>query len=93
VSGMLIVTSDGIFEAPDPKGEQFGIERVVETLKKYQGATTIDMSMAILSAVTEWQAKDKPADDQTTVIIRRVAAGISVTVVEKGAEVASATTG
>jgi hypothetical protein len=51
------------------------------------------MSLAIQADVTKWQAKEKPADDQTTVIIRRVPAGISVTIVEKGTEVASASPG
>ena len=90
VSGMLIVTSDGIFEAPNAKDEQFGIERVIETLKQYQGASTIEISSAIRDAVTKWQRNpDKPVDDQTTVIIRRVATGLNVTIVEDKTTVAA----
>ena len=83
VSGMLIVTSDGIFEAPNATDEQFGIERVIETLKSYSGRSTLEISSAIREAVTKWQRDpEKPVDDQTTVIVRRVAAGLSVTIVE-----------
>jgi serine phosphatase RsbU (regulator of sigma subunit)/CHASE2 domain-containing sensor protein len=90
ISGMLIVTSDGIFEAPNATDEQFGIERVIETLKQYQGASTIEISSAIREAVTKWQRNpDKPVDDQTTVIIRRVASGLNVTIVEDKATAAA----
>ncbi len=89
ISGMLVVTSDGIFEAPASNGDQFGIERVVETLKNYAGKSTIEISGAIREAVTKWQTTpDKPVDDQTTVIIRRVAAGLNVTVIEDKSAVA-----
>lgn len=90
LSGMLIVTSDGIFEAPASNGEQFGIERVIETLKNYAGKSTIEISGAIRDAVTKWQTDpDKPVDDQTTVIIRRVAGGLNVTVIEDKSAVAA----
>jgi CHASE2 domain-containing sensor protein len=83
ITGMLVVTSDGIFEAPASNGDQFGIERVVETLKNYAGKSPLEITGAIRDAVTKWQTNpDKPADDQTTVIIRRVAAGLNVTVIE-----------
>ena len=86
MSGMLIVTSDGIFEAPNKDDEQFGIERIVETLKNYTGKSTIEISTAIREAVTKWQRNpDKPADDQTTVIIRRIATGMNVTIIEEKA--------
>ena len=45
-----------------------------------------DDSYLIREAVTKWQRNpDKPADDQTTVIIRRVPAGMNVTIVEGAA--------
>ncbi len=82
VGGMLIVTSDGIFEAPNHTDEQFGIERVIETLKQHSGKPTLEISNAIREAVTKWQRDpDRPVDDQTTVIIRRIAAGLDVTIV------------
>jgi serine phosphatase RsbU (regulator of sigma subunit)/CHASE2 domain-containing sensor protein len=82
VGGMLLVMSDGIFEAPDPNKDQFGVERVVEIVKKMCGASAIEITGVIREAVTKWQQKDSPADDQTTVIIRRVTSGVNVTVVE-----------
>ena len=83
LTGMLIVMSDGIFEAPDEKGEQFGVERVLEILKDTCGKSCVEITGRIRDAVTAWQPKDRQADDQTTVIIRRVEAGVAVTVVEE----------
>jgi len=74
-SGMLIVFSDGIFEAPNPTGEQFGVERVLEILKDKcgSGATSGEIVAAMREAVTKWQGQDAPADDQTTVVVRKLA--------------------
>jgi hypothetical protein len=86
IGGMLIVTSDGIFEAPNNTDEQFGIERVIETLKNHAGKSAVEIVAAIRDAVTVWQRDpEKPADDQTTVIIRRIATGMNVTILEEKA--------
>lgn len=81
--GMLLVMSDGIFEAPNLTKEQFGTDRVLEILKKMRSAAAVEIVGAIREAVTNWQAdKDSPADDQTIVVIRKVPAGVSVTAVK-----------
>jgi hypothetical protein len=91
IGGMLIVTSDGIFEAPAANGDQFGIERVIETLKVHSKKPASEIIDAIRDAVTLWQRDpEKPADDQTTVIIRHIDAGLNVTVVEGKAVEATA---
>ncbi|HTL31402.1 MAG TPA: SpoIIE family protein phosphatase, partial [Tepidisphaeraceae bacterium] len=80
-SGMLIVFSDGIFEAPAPGGEQFGVERVQEILKAKSEASAVEIVAAMRDAVTKWQAKDNPADDQTAVVVRKLESGVVVTAV------------
>jgi CHASE2 domain-containing sensor protein len=81
-SGMLIVFSDGIFEAPAPSGEQFGVERVQEILKNKCDASAVEIVAAMRDAVTKWQAKDNPADDQTAVVVRKIDTGVVVTAVQ-----------
>jgi serine phosphatase RsbU (regulator of sigma subunit) len=78
---MLVVFSDGIFEAPCPTGEQFGVERVLEILKDKCGsnATSGEIVAAMREAVTKWQGQDTPADDQTTVIVRKIEVPAAVT--------------
>jgi CHASE2 domain-containing sensor protein len=81
-SGMLIVFSDGIFEAPAPGGEQFGVERVQEILKNKCDASAVDIVAAMRDAVTKWQGRDNPHDDQTAVVVRKVENGVGVTAVK-----------
>jgi sigma-B regulation protein RsbU (phosphoserine phosphatase) len=69
---MLIVFSDGIFEAPAPDGDMFGVERVTEIVNRLREAPAADIVAAVREAVTKWQGKDVPHDDQTTVVVRRL---------------------
>jgi len=71
--GWLMVGSDGIFEAPNPKGEQFEIARVKETIKELCNASCEQVVNSLRRAVHKWQVKDEPVDDQTIVLIRRSA--------------------
>ena len=71
-TGMLIVFSDGIFEAPSPAGPMFGVERVTEIIDRLRDAPAADIVAAMRDAVTKWQGKDVPHDDQTTIVVRRL---------------------
>jgi serine phosphatase RsbU (regulator of sigma subunit)/CHASE2 domain-containing sensor protein len=71
--GTLAVFSDGIFEAVDPKGALFGIDRLKDILHTHRGQpgkTIIDL---VIKAMLDWQKTPQPVDDQTVVIARRVA--------------------
>jgi CHASE2 domain-containing sensor protein len=72
-NGAIIVFSDGIFEAPGPDGKMFGVERVKEILEKTCGQPCNPMIVALREAVQKWQQKIEPVDDQTIVVVRRVA--------------------
>ena len=67
--GVICVTSDGIFEAFAPDGEQFGVERLMEILN--QGASPEMVIAEIQTAMEKWQASEEPRDDQTVVIAAR----------------------
>ena len=71
-TGMLIVFSDGIFEAPAPNGDMFGVERVTEIVNRLRDAPAADIVAAMRDAVTKWQGNDVPHDDQTTIVVRRL---------------------
>ncbi len=70
--GMIVVFSDGIFEAPGPTGEMFGVDRVREILSKSCGSKCADIIATLRTAVQKWQGKTEPIDDQTVVIARRL---------------------
>ena len=71
-SGSLVLISDGIFEAADPAGEQFGIERVVRTLDDHPDSCEPgEIIAALRAAVGLWQGSAEPQDDQTIVVVQR----------------------
>jgi serine phosphatase RsbU (regulator of sigma subunit) len=65
--GTLLVMSDGIFEAFDPTGEQFGVGNVEDIFKSHVRGPG-DLLESIRTSVRAWQQKIEPVDDQTLVI-------------------------
>jgi sigma-B regulation protein RsbU (phosphoserine phosphatase) len=70
--GWFIVVSDGIFEAPSPTGETFGMVRVLALLNDACNATAEEVIARLRDNVTRWQAAQDPVDDQTVVVCRRI---------------------
>ncbi|HYO10497.1 MAG TPA: GAF domain-containing SpoIIE family protein phosphatase [Tepidisphaeraceae bacterium] len=70
--GSLAVVSDGIFEAMNPAGEQFGMERVIQLLDQRHACTPGEIVATLTEAATRWTGQEEPADDQTIVVVRRV---------------------
>ena len=64
----LIVGSDGIIEARNPAGEQFGVGRAIETIDKAPTAPPRDVAAALRGALDQWMATTPAADDQTLLI-------------------------
>jgi sigma-B regulation protein RsbU (phosphoserine phosphatase) len=69
--GGLLVATDGIYEAFDPQGEQFGSERVIHLLDEAKAKTAADALAAIRRDVDKWQGNEEPHDDQTAIVVRR----------------------
>ena len=66
--GALAVLSDGIFEARNPAGEMYGIERVCQELEDHRDETPRQVIDRVYEAVHAWQGRDEPVDDQTLVL-------------------------
>lgn len=69
--GLLAALSDGIFEAADPAGELFGMERVQALLDAQRAASPTLLLETLRQAVRRWENGGVPRDDQTMVILRR----------------------
>jgi phosphoserine phosphatase RsbU/P len=69
--GSLIVISDGISEAMNAEGEQFGVERTAEVLDRCRSCTPQQSLSELRSAVKAHLAGQEPADDQTIVVVQR----------------------
>jgi sigma-B regulation protein RsbU (phosphoserine phosphatase) len=71
--GMLVVMTDGLFEAPNEGGEYFGSARVGELLDSLGDEPAEAVVERLRQAVRRWQGRDEPVDDQTIVVVRRPA--------------------
>src|SRR5262249_1272705 len=67
---LLVMFSDGIYEAMNPEGEQFGEERVVDIVRDLYDRPPAEIQNAITSAVHEHSGQSATADDQTLVVAR-----------------------
>lgn len=70
--GTLTIVSDGIFEAKNPAGEQYGMERVIQRLDETCGHPPEHVIATLRQDVTTFQGGGDPVDDQTAVACRIV---------------------
>ena len=67
---VVVVATDGVLEASDKRGEEFGVERLEQTIALHATSALPELAAKILEAV---QTFGKQLDDQTILLIRRVA--------------------
>jgi phosphoserine phosphatase RsbU/P len=69
---VFIFASDGILESMNAHEEQFGFERLAETVRTLDpGATPNEISAAILAATDKFSGRpEEPHDDRTLIVLR-----------------------
>ena len=67
---VFVFCTDGIFEATDDAGEEFGGRRLCEVVKESRGRSAREIVDAIFDAVTSFQRPGPHADDMTAVAVR-----------------------
>jgi serine phosphatase RsbU (regulator of sigma subunit) len=70
---LIALYSDGITEAANPAGEEFGEERLGALLAEHRGEPAACVIQAVTGAVAAWSAGAPPADDITIVVARKTA--------------------
>lgn len=65
-----VFCSDGIFEAFDANGREFGARRLLQVIEKYRDATARQMVDAIMGATRDFRGEAPQNDDMTAVAIR-----------------------
>jgi sigma-B regulation protein RsbU (phosphoserine phosphatase) len=70
---ILLLGTDGLWEAQNESGEMFGKERLKSHVRKYAGVSSKEMISVIINSLNEFQGTVKPEDDVTLVIIKIVA--------------------
>jgi sigma-B regulation protein RsbU (phosphoserine phosphatase) len=66
----LAAFTDGVIEARNPIGEEFGEDRLIEVILANTGLPAADLEKRILRAVEDWTAEAEQEDDLTLVIIK-----------------------
>lgn len=69
----LVLFTDGVNEALDAEGQEFGVERVAALLAAHRGRPAADQAAAVLSAVRAHRGARQSQDDVTVMVIRSVA--------------------
>ena len=68
---IIVLGTDGIWEAQSPEGEMYGKKRLEKLIAQYHQAGARDIMLAILSALDNFQ-QGRPAEDDITVIIVKI---------------------
>lgn len=68
---LLVLTTDGFFEWANAQDEQFGIERMEDTIRASKEKPPAEIISALYKAVIEFSGGTKQDDDLTAVIIKR----------------------
>lgn len=68
---VIIIGTDGIWEARNSDNELFGTERYLKTIRDNAHRSAIEIQEAIISAVTRFK-KDMPQEDDITLVVIKV---------------------
>jgi len=67
---ILVLTTDGVLEAHNKKGEMFGRDRVKEIISRYADLGAEGIRLAIIDAVTAFRGDAQQEDDITLVVLK-----------------------
>ncbi len=70
---LLVIYSDGVTEATNSAEEEYGEDRLIETLRQHRGESAGAIVDAVTSGVTQFAAGAPQADDITLVVAKRLA--------------------
>ncbi len=67
---LFVFCSDGVFEANDALGREFGAERLLDVISATRTGTTREVVDAIFAAIQEFRGDTPPNDDATAVAVK-----------------------
>jgi sigma-B regulation protein RsbU (phosphoserine phosphatase) len=68
---VLVVFSDGVTDAMNPQGNEFGEARLAEVVSEHRGESSAEILDAVNHAITNWTAGTPLPDDLTLLVARR----------------------
>ena len=70
---ILVAYTDGITEPENDYGEDYGADRLAETIMLHRHTEPKEMVARVLESVRSWSSSDEQADDMTLMIVRGIA--------------------
>lgn len=67
---VLVLYSDGVSEANNPKGERFGVEHVRDLIHQHADKSPTILKQIILRSLEEFQQTEPAADDLTLIVVK-----------------------
>jgi phosphoserine phosphatase RsbU/P len=67
---LFVFCTDGIFEAFNAEGQEFGAERLIDVVVEHRGSRTDDIVDAIMKAARDFRGEFHQTDDQTAVAVQ-----------------------
>jgi phosphoserine phosphatase RsbU/P len=67
----LVLFTDGLSEAQNPQGAEFGVQPIVELLKSHRSLSISDLIRSCVSKASDFRSGAKPGDDLTLMAIER----------------------
>ena len=67
---VMVLYTDGITEAKNPKGEEFGLERLREIMLEFASSTPREMQERLIQRLYEYTGTEEIDDDYTTMIVK-----------------------
>lgn len=67
---VMVLYTDGITEAKNPKGEEFGLERLKETMMEVSAGTPREMQEHLIRRLYDYTGTEEIDDDYTTMIVK-----------------------
>src|SRR6266542_3603151 len=72
VGDALLLFTDGMFEATDGKGREFGMERLKKAFLTLRDQPANEITRALIDRVAEFTRRRTPEDDRTVVVVKRL---------------------
>jgi sigma-B regulation protein RsbU (phosphoserine phosphatase) len=67
---LFVVTTDGLYEARNPRGKSFGIHRLLKQMQRLNGQSAKEIFDSLLRAISHFSDGESQANDQTVMVLR-----------------------
>jgi sigma-B regulation protein RsbU (phosphoserine phosphatase) len=67
---MLLLYSDGLSEAQNAAGEEFGEARLTDLVRRHRTGPADELRVAVFDAIDSWSGGSERLDDQTLVVVK-----------------------